>query len=230
MDQQDRLIKYREALKPVVEELKQAGFVIHKDDFSQLQTKEGVVVPLKTLDMQQEADDLQYLSKKYNPLPSDAVRILLKWIPEIKFEPAQVVLISQLSRTKVEYDGNTLLQVFEQTNSSLVRERIGFVLEDSNLQVDLNKLEKILSDSKYGDQKSTLLRAGIRLLPREKINAILKTEFHNHFFISLAGLKKNGGISELEFLEKESKNSRYTSKEKKDIEKAIKQIQSKVKN
>jgi hypothetical protein len=230
MDQNDRLIKYNEAIKPIVEELKSAGFTINKDDFSHLQTKQGVVVPLKTLGIQQEADDLQYLSKKYGPLPQVAVDILSKWIPIVEFEPAQVVLISQLSRTKSKYNGDILLDVFEKTNSSLVRERIGFVLEDSKPTINLDRLEKILSNSKYGEQKSTLLRAGIKLLPNDRINPILKTEIHINFVTSLEGLKKIGGIAEKEFLKKELDKSDYTDKQKKDIRKVIEKIQTKDKN
>jgi hypothetical protein len=220
--------KYFKALRPVTDDLREIGVEINRGDFTHLQAKDGVVLSMQDIGIEQEDDDLQYLSRKYKPLPQEAIEVLLKWVPEMDYPPAQEVLISQLSGTKIRYNGNILLNAFKTVNSSLVRERIGLVLIESNPNLDLNELERILLDRKYGQQKSTLLLAGIKFLPKDKINHILKQEFHQHFLIAIRGLSKSGGKAELEFLEKQLKSGNPGKEQSKKIEKAIEQIKARM--
>lgn len=221
--------KYFEALKPVVEDLRKLGLEIRKGDFTHLQAKDGTVLPMKDMGIEQVDDDLQYLNRKYKPLPQEAVEVLLKWIPQIEYPPAQEVLISQLSEAK-KYNGNILLKVFKQTNSSLVRERIGFVLEESSPDIDLLDLEKILLDPKYEQDIPTLILAGIKLLPKDKINPILLAKFNNFSLIVLRGLRKTGSKDELEFLEAKLSSGTLDKKLEKEVEVTIEKIHSRLKS
>jgi hypothetical protein len=215
--------KYFQALRPVADELRRAGFEINRDDFTHLQSKSGVILSLQAMGARQQADDLQYLSRKYGPLPKEAVDILIRWIPKIDYAPAQEVLISQLSRTRVKYDGNLLLDIFKATDSSLVRERIGFVLEESKPDIDLKELERILLDTKYG-AKASLLLAGIKFLRKDRINSVLLLNLDQHFFIALRGLEKTGMEKELEFLASYVRRNELDKKKKKYAERAIEKI------
>lgn len=225
MDINERVQKYREAVKPVIDELRNLGYEIKKEDFSHLRTKNELLVELKTIGMSVDDNDLQYLTQKYGPLPKEAVDVLLRWIPNVDYPIAQEVLISQLSRTKVKYDGNILLDVFKKTNSRLVRDRIGFVLSESNPDIDLQKLEEILIDPSYTDEKATLLLAGVKFLRKEKVNPILLHELDNNFWIALKGLRRTGRGKELEFLRKQLNRCDLDSKRFKEIEKTIKAIE-----
>jgi HEAT repeat protein len=228
MNIEDHKRSYFQALKPVAEDLRKAGLEIKRGDLTHLQAKNGSILSMKDIGIGQEEDDLQYLNRKYKSLPREAIEVLLKWIPTIDYPPAQEVLISQLSRTKVRYKGGILLDVFKNTDSSLVRERIGFVLEESNPEIDLQELENILSDPKYGQQTATLLMAGIKLLPKEKINPILIAKFNQLPLIALRGLKKTGGKDELEFLETQMSSGRLDKKQSKEVGKAIERIKNRI--
>jgi len=229
MDIKEYKKRFFKAIKPVADELRRAGFEIKKDDFSHIKAKNGTIIDMKTAGITVEDDDLELLMQKYNPLPKEAVDILLKWIPKVKYEPAQEVLVSQLSKPKEKYDGNILLDLFKQTNSHLLRERIGFVLSESKPSLDLQELENILWDQEYGETKSTMLITGIKLLVAEKINPILINEFDKYPWFCwdcVKGLQKTGGKKELEFLEKRLVDTKLSKKEKNAIEKAIKSIKN----
>lgn len=227
MNTNDHKRKYFEIIKPIADELKEAGFRIDRNDFTKIKAKDGTIVDMKTVGMSVKDDDLQYLSSKYNPLPQTAVEILLKWIPKVSYDAVQEVLISQLAKVKVKYNGNILLNVYKNSDSNLVKERIGFVLEESKPEVDLDKLEKLLIDSK-GSECSTLILAGIKLLPQERINPILIKKFDSNRLICLSGLKKTGEKEELKFLKEILNQSTLNKKEQGAVKKTIEHIKKNI--
>ena len=230
MNLEEHKRKYFQAFRPVVEELRKKGFEINKADFTHLQAKNGIVLPLEGIGIEQEADDLQYLKKKYNPLPPEVVELLVSWIPRIKYAPVQEVLIGQLSGTKVKYNGNVLLNVFKNTDDKFVRDRIGFVLSETNPEIDLVELENLLLDPNYGDTKSSLILAGARHLAPEKINDIAMKELDSVSGFALRALRKTGGPKELELLRMKLEKGELDKKQKKEIEKTIDHIKKKLEN
>lgn len=221
--------KYFQALKPVADDLRKIGIEIKKGDFTHLQAKNGVIISLSSIGMEQNGDDLQYLYNKYKTLPRGAIDILLKWIPVTDYPPAQEVLIAGLRGTKFKYDGNILLNVFKNTNSSLVRDRIGFVLKSTNPHIDSRQLKEILQNSVYGQEKSTLIYAAIKYLSKEELNPILMAEFENHFLRCLSHIKKTAGLQELHFLKSEFTKNIWNKKQKTQIEQSIKIIENRLK-
>jgi len=145
------------------------------------------------------------LRRKYNPLPSEAVQILLKWLPQVRIPALQEAIARDLAYVAEPFDVRPLLAVFEQSVSESLRWAI------ANTLVELRPLDarewviEALKRRDYGRAREMLPLALARIAPREVANRIL-TEYLDEMPGHVAlGLAESGGPIEADLLRRKTK-------------------------
>ncbi len=123
-------------------------------------------------------EDISDLIRKYAPLSPEIVKILLSWISKIEHDNVLDMLIRALAAPAEPYDGSPLATLFEVTNSLYgLRWVIGNTIECA---VPTNITEWVVStvqNASYGNDRSRLCLALIKMVPPERAIPILQSVF-----------------------------------------------------
>lgn len=124
------------------------------------------------------AKDIFDLIKKYAPFSPEIVKILLSWIPKVEQNNVLDMLVRALAVPAEPYDGRVLTELFDKTYSSYdLRWVIGSTIECA---VPTNITEWVVNtvqNASYGNDRSRLCLALIKMVPPERAIPILQSVF-----------------------------------------------------
>ena len=165
---------------------------------------------------------LDNLAQEYAPLSSDVAEILLSWITRSTDRYLQESLIRSLAATGARFNGQPLVEVFENTQSEVLRWAIANTIAEARPSGITNWLFSAVQDAAYGDARQMLCLAVARLGSQQSANNILVSVFDQlpgHVAMALA---ECGGRREIGLLRE--KRAKYGGWIKKEIDKAVRAI------
>jgi hypothetical protein len=170
----------REAARPVIQELQESGYNV---------TCCG-----------------DYLNSNYRLTPKE-VEILIKWLPEIKSQDVQEIMVRALGGTKKPFDGKPLIDLFEKAGKYFKGDSLQWAI--ANI-IYIGKVENInewvveaLKNKKYGGARDMLCYAVAKMLPAEEAIPLLISIYDQLSITATAALgkvAKDGSV--IDFLRK----------------------------
>ena len=196
-DQADREAAFRSSAQPVLRDLACVGITL---------------------------SDLEELPRKYAPLVPQVVEVLLRWIPGVEDERVQEHLVRALAASGEPFDGRPLVDLFEKSQSEVLRWAIANTLAEARPLGISDWLVSAVTGSSYGQPREMLLLAMARLVPVEPAKEMLRSlfdEFPGHAAMAFGEIGTPDDIGLLELKRRATKG--WVRKE---IDKAIRRIRS----
>jgi len=165
---------------------------------------------------------LDRLAHEYAPLSDDVVKVLLNWIPRATDPDIQESLIRPLGATGVSFNGEPLIEAFENTRSEGLRWAIANTIAEARPMGITDWLLGAVQDPAYGDDRQMLALAVARLASPKIANDVLTSIFDQlpgHVAMALA---ESGGTRELKLLRE--KRKQHKGWIRKEIDKAVRTI------
>jgi hypothetical protein len=175
----------RRALGPILEELRAAGF---------------------------PANSISDLVERYAPLSRPVVDVVLKWIPLQVLVNAQSALVRSLAAAGVPFDGRPLVDLFESTDSDMLRWAISNTLYEGRARNCTEWIEKAVTKSEYGDARQMLMTALGRLSSPEVAKPLLMSLYDEFPLHVPDGLARAGGLDALAFLRDKERSAKGPAK------------------
>ena len=170
---------------------------------------------------------LSSLYELHHMIPKkEIVELLVKWLPNINNERVLDAIVRALAASKTPFSGTVLSNVFEETTSQSLRWTVANTIAEARPSDISEWVLETFKNVKYGKSREMLALAVARLVDPQIANEVLVSmfnEFPGHVSLALA---ECGGVSELSFLKSQKEN--YKGWIKKEIDKAIKKIATRV--
>ncbi|MEP6733818.1 MAG: hypothetical protein ABJE10_24440 [bacterium] len=173
-----------------------------------------------------ETADLNDLVARYAPLPDDAARLLLSWLPRISDLAVKEQIVRSLAATASRFPGTELIKTFEETNSESLRWAIANTMAERTPFGLEQWLAGALSNEHYGKAREMLLIAAARLLDPAEANGLILPFLSSMPLHAAKALAESGGLQERAILE--NKLGVTKGVERKEIERAIRKIRKRV--
>lgn len=164
---------------------------------------------------------LDRLAHEYAPLPADVVEVLLDWIPRATDPNLQESLIRPLGAAGVRFNGKSLIEAFENTQSELLRWAIANTIAEARPSGVTDWLVGVVQDPAYGDARQMLCLAVARIAP-QIANDILVSIFDQLPGHVAMALGESGGRREVGLLRE--KRDKYGGWIRNEIDRAVRVI------
>jgi hypothetical protein len=168
------------------------------------------------------------LRQRYGPLTTEAIRVLLRWLPHVTALSIQEAIVRDLAYVTETFDVRPLLTVFERTSSESLRWAIANTLAELRPLDARSWVTQALGRREFGRAREMLPLALSRIAPREIANAILLEHLDEMPGHVALGLAESGGPAEAEVLRRKAAGEKGWIR--KELERAIRKIEKRAKN
>lgn len=190
----------------------------------EVRSKQLVAPVLKELErLGYQVFSLEDLPRKYAPLTGEIAEVLLRWLVRIDEERVQEQIVRTLAAARASFDGSGLTRLFEQTKSGALRWAIANTLAEARPTGVGDWVSDALARQDYGEARQMLPLAVARLHAPTDANRVLRQSIDEMPGHVAMGLAESGGQEELRLLE--SKRETVAGWEKKEVDKAVRSIQ-----